>query len=336
MTDMKAHFFNLRIMQKQEREDTYLHKVDRVLSSIMGVLIFSGFVYVFEIIYRAILVQCALGLIFYSVFYLVYTLPHLFRDGTDEQESEDLAESYYRGMDDDWVPARRSDQAIITWWEHTVHNNFWYEFWRGNYWQEEIEEDWDWPNRKGLEIPRKDYKWNWKTLELDWYNTYLNYQRGEPMILYAPSIAYNEDIREEVAWDTESYMEVYHKKVNPIGVEYLDEWDTAKSISVYAWMERGQFFYGRRRSKSFVTSAIDWELDDGVELEKELVRKKMDVVEAEPFYIDQAIMVEGDFSTDTTLFRKKGFFDTANEFSELVESEELFHEDEEWTYGEWD
>lgn len=332
MQGLKEHFFNLRVMQRRERSVSYLHRADRILACIMGAVLFFGFLYVLPIIYLAVLFQCLFGFTFYLVFYLVYSLPHLFRDGTDEQLTEDYGESYYRGMDDDWVPARRADQAIITWWEHTVHNNFWYEFWRGNYWQEEIEEDWDWPNRKGLEIPRKNYVWNWKTLELDWYNTYLNYQRGEPMILYAPSIAYDEDIREEVAWDTESYMEVYSKKVNPMGVEYLDEWDTLKSFSVYAWMQRGEFFYGRRRTRPFVKSAIDWELEDGVEQRKELVEKKMDVFEAEPFY--DLVLVEGDLTADTTPFRTR-IDNNEVEFSFFKEMDQIFEEDEEWEYGEY-
>lgn len=80
-----------------------------------------------------------------------------------------------------WLFFAKADLAFIDFWEYSVHHNFFFEFWRGNYWLEELDEEWDWLHRRGFSVKRYDYHMSFLWMEYDWYTNLPNATRAFPM-----------------------------------------------------------------------------------------------------------------------------------------------------------
>ncbi len=131
-----------------------LKAVDKFLEGLLFWFSFISSVYYWDFVLRYLIFIFCYGICIFLPLFCIYSLPHIARDISSEYITEDLAE---QRLEDDFVYHGKSDQTITDFWEHHVHHNYFFEFWRSNYWLEELDEEWDYLHRRGFSVKRFDY-----------------------------------------------------------------------------------------------------------------------------------------------------------------------------------
>lgn len=207
-----------------------LKKADKILQYIYTLFLAFLFFRYFSAILAFLSFALPFSIACYGILFLIYIIPHFFRDLSSSYTAEDMAE---QRLDEEEVTFERADHAIIEFWEYNVHWNFPFEYWRGNYWMEEIEEQWDWLQRRAFDLRRYPPSMMFLWKHYDWYEQLPNTVRNLPVAAF-PDFWIDDS--------TYYHDEKMYKKVILMAEEHIYWEERSKGLHNPLTVERHNYF----------------------------------------------------------------------------------------------
>jgi hypothetical protein len=172
----------------------FLKLIDKVLVCFFWFISLLCIFYYLEFACRYFFFCIIIGFFFYTFLYILYFIPYYITDLFGSYIAEDIAE---QRMDDDNMAYENADQANIEFWEYYAPHAYHVDFWRGQYWEEEIEDEWDWLNRRGFTLRRWDYDVATQWFENDWNTIMPEFSRGFTITADYPEFLPEDGFEEE-------------------------------------------------------------------------------------------------------------------------------------------